>query len=75
MDEAALEELALRRAAEKGCELVVREPWSAAYEKDDPILGGRLIVQSAGPYPTRAEALKGLLAADDLMAQADDHTE
>lgn len=73
--EGALEQLARKRAAEKGCELVVREdPWEAVYEQGDAILGGRVVVHSGGPSPSRIEALQRLLAIDDTMSQVDEHT-
>ena len=74
-NEADLEQLARRRAAGKGCELVIREnPWEAAYEQEDAVVAGRLVLQSGGPSPTRVEALQRLLAADDILAQADEHS-
>jgi hypothetical protein len=68
-----LEELARRRAAEKGGELVIQEnPWEASIEQDSAL--GRVVLQSGGESPTREAALQRLLAIDDIGAQADEHS-
>jgi hypothetical protein len=73
-EESALEQLALRRAAENGYELVVNENdagWEAVYEQDDAH-GGREILASSGASPTRRDALERLLGIHDILPQPDE---
>ena len=70
-EESALEQLALRRAAENGYALVVNErdaAWEAVYEQDDA-LGGREILATSGASPTRRDALERLLGIHDILPQ------
>jgi hypothetical protein len=70
-EESALEQLALRRAAENGYALVVNEhdaAWEAVYEQDDA-LGRREILATSGPSPTRRDALERLLGIHDILPQ------
>jgi hypothetical protein len=73
-DEQRLYELAERRAAEKGATLEITggAPWEAKYMQDSPL--GSSVLQGGGPSATRAEALRLLLAIDDLSAQTSEHT-